>query len=92
MVRPRHVRVREVVALEQKLGVVCFGAGVGQAIAEIQASAVLAALAVALERGDGAVGDVLLGPHTQATMATPGFRRFLITAILQTIRSSPCCR
>jgi hypothetical protein len=53
---------------------------------------VLAALAVALERGDGAVGDVLLGPHTQATMATPGFRRFLITAILQTIRSSPCCR
>jgi hypothetical protein len=52
--RPRHIRVREIVALEQKLGAVRFGAGAAQAIAEIQAGAVFAALAVALERGDRA--------------------------------------
>jgi hypothetical protein len=37
--RPRNIGVYEVVALEQKLGAVRFGAGVGQAIAEIQAGA-----------------------------------------------------
>jgi len=46
--------VHKIVALEQKLSAVCSGAGVGLAIAEIQSGAVLAALAVALERGDGA--------------------------------------
>jgi len=54
MLRPRHIRVREIPALEQQLGAVRFGAGVGQAIAEIQAGAVFAALAVALERDDRA--------------------------------------
>jgi hypothetical protein len=51
--------VREIVTLEQKLRPVRLGAGVGQAIAEIQAGAVFAALAVALEGGDGAVGNVI---------------------------------
>src|ERR1700680_3002571 len=50
MLRPRNIRMRKILALEQKLGAVRFGAGVGQAIAEIQAGAVFAALAVAFER------------------------------------------
>lgn len=58
--RPLHIRVRKILALEQKLGAVGFGAGVGEAIAEIQAGAMLAAFAAALERGDGAVSDRLL--------------------------------
>jgi hypothetical protein len=65
--------VREIVALEQKPGAVRFGAGVGQAIAEIQAGAVFAALAVALERGDRAVGDVLLGPLRKRRWQHPDF-------------------
>jgi hypothetical protein len=55
--------MREIVTLEQELRPVRLGAGVGQAIAEIQAGAVFAAFAVALEGGDGAVGDVVLGPR-----------------------------
>jgi hypothetical protein len=92
VLRPRNIRVHKILALEQQLGAVRFGAGVGQAIAEIQAGVVFAAFTVALEGGDGAVGDVLLGLNTQTAMATPGFRCFLITAILQIIRSAPCCR
>ena len=61
--RPRHIGVRKIVALEQKLRAVRFGAGAGQAIAEIQAGAVFAVFAVAFERGDGAVGDVLADRH-----------------------------
>jgi hypothetical protein len=47
LLRPRNIRVRKILALEQKLGAVRFGTGVGQAIAEIQAGAVFAAFAVA---------------------------------------------
>lgn len=61
--RQRHIRVHKILALEQQLRPVRFGAGVGQAIAEIQAGAVFAAFAVALERGDGAVGDGLGDRH-----------------------------
>lgn len=53
----------EILALEQELRPVRLGASVGQAVAEIQAGAVLAALAVALEGGDGAVGDGLGDRH-----------------------------
>lgn len=42
--RPRHIRVRKVLALEEKLGAVRFGAGVGQTIAEIQAGEAFAVL------------------------------------------------
>jgi len=74
--RPRHIRMRKIVALEQKLGPVRFGAGVGQAVAEIQAGAVFAALAVALEGGDGVVGDGLLGPIRQRRWQHPDFAGF----------------
>src|SRR5579863_3118423 len=61
--RPRNIGVREIAAFEEEPRAVRLGAGVGQAVAEIQAGPVLAAFAVALECGDRDMGDLLGDGH-----------------------------
>jgi len=59
----RNIGMDEVIALEQEPRAVRLGASVGKAIAEIQARPVLAAFAVALERGDRDMRDIFGNRH-----------------------------
>lgn len=60
------IGVGKIIALEQKAGAVRLGAGIGQAIAEIQAGlavSLAAPLAETLERGDRDVRDLFGDRH-----------------------------